>query len=96
MEKTVEEIQKMMVEIDGLLDVWGMRSRPQLECVKKKFDTIISEMEDHDKLLAQAHDGAPLTAAQEDELSVHAARLRFLLSDLKTIPIPSLPRAACN
>ncbi len=91
MEKNVEEIQMMMLEIDGLLDVWGLRSRPQLDSVKKKFDTIISEMEAHDKLLAQSNDGAPLTAAEKDGLTAHAARLRLLLSDLKAIPIPALP-----
>ena len=95
MEKA-EEIQKMMVEIDGLLNAWGLRSWPQWECVKKKFDTIISEMEAHDNLLAQANDGALLTSDEREELNAHAARLRLMLSDLKAIPIPPLPRAACN
>ena len=96
MEKAEEEIQKMMVEIDGLLDVWGLRSRPQWECVKKKFDTIISEMEAHDELLARATDGAPLSATEVNKLATHASRLRLLLSDLKTVPMPALPRAVCN
>ena len=96
MEKNVEEIQMMMLEIDGLLDVWGLRSRPQLDSVKKKFDTIISEMEAHDKLLTQATSCAALTSDEREELTAHAGRLRLLLSDLKTVPLPALPMAACN
>ncbi len=97
--KEVEQVEHVRAEISRLLDAWKLRSRPQIQSVKPKFDpimrAIIAEMEMHDELCVRPL-VVPLSSVELDELTAHAGRLQSMLSDLKAIPLPVLPRAACN